>query len=310
MFLGDYRPGDTIDFTFTTDVDGTLTQLAGTPAVRVYKANGTTEDDSGITLTVDFDSRTGLNHVRIDTSTDGTFYATANDFYVVVTAGTVGGRSVVGYVVAHFSLKNRSVRDIETDTQDIQGRLPAALVSGRIDASVGAMAANVLTASALAADAVTEIQAGLSTLDAAGVRTALGLASANLDTQLSAIDDFLDTEIAAILVDTGTTLDDLVDDLEARLTQALADKLTAHAASVLTLVVDTGSTTTAVVFKTVNGAAASGTDDFYNGAVIVFTSGSLAGQRTSITDYVGATKTATVVALTGAPALDVTAVIV
>lgn len=35
-------------------------------------------------------------------------------------------------------------------------------------------------------------------LDAAGVRAAVGLASANLDTQLTAIDDFLDTEISAI----------------------------------------------------------------------------------------------------------------
>lgn len=35
-------------------------------------------------------------------------------------------------------------------------------------------------------------------LDAAGVRTAMGLATNNLDTQLSTIDDFLDTEIAAI----------------------------------------------------------------------------------------------------------------
>jgi hypothetical protein len=35
-------------------------------------------------------------------------------------------------------------------------------------------------------------------LDAAGTRSAVGLASANLDTQLSTIDDFLDTEIAAI----------------------------------------------------------------------------------------------------------------
>lgn len=39
---------------------------------------------------------------------------------------------------------------------------------------------------------------GTSTLDAAGVRTAVGLASANLDTQLSTIDDYLDTEVAAI----------------------------------------------------------------------------------------------------------------
>ena len=51
--------------------------------------------------------------------------------------------------------------DIRVDTEDIQGRLPAALVSGRMDASVGAMAANVLTASALATDAVTEVAGGV-----------------------------------------------------------------------------------------------------------------------------------------------------
>ena len=47
---------------------------------------------------------------------------------------------------------------------DIQSRIPAALVSGRMDASVGAMAANTLTASALATDAVTEIQSGTRTI--------------------------------------------------------------------------------------------------------------------------------------------------
>ncbi|MFN9371502.1 MAG: hypothetical protein ACK6D3_06425, partial [Planctomycetaceae bacterium] len=50
---------------------------------------------------------------------------------------------------------------IEVDTQDIQSRLPAALVSGRIDASVGAMASSVLTAAALATDAVGEIADGV-----------------------------------------------------------------------------------------------------------------------------------------------------
>jgi hypothetical protein len=55
------------------------------------------------------------------------------------------------------------VSAVETDTQDIQSRLPAALVSGRIDASIGAMAANTMTASALATDAVTEIVSGVAT---------------------------------------------------------------------------------------------------------------------------------------------------
>ena len=59
-----------------------------------------------------------------------------------------------------------SATAIEADTQDIQARLPAALVSGRIDASVGAMAANVMTAAAAAADLTTELQSGLATASA------------------------------------------------------------------------------------------------------------------------------------------------
>jgi hypothetical protein len=46
---------------------------------------------------------------------------------------------------------------IDTEIADIQARLPAALVGGRMDSSVGAMEAGTLTASALAADAVDEI---------------------------------------------------------------------------------------------------------------------------------------------------------
>lgn len=58
------------------------------------------------------------------------------------------------------------VSAVETDTQDIQSRLPAALVSGRIDASVGAMANNVMTAAAAAGDLTTELQNGLATASA------------------------------------------------------------------------------------------------------------------------------------------------
>lgn len=56
-----------------------------------------------------------------------------------------------------------------------------------------------------------------STLDAAGVRAAVGLASANLDSQLTAIDDLIDTEIQ--------TIDDFIDteitDIRNRLPAAL-----------------------------------------------------------------------------------------
>lgn len=54
-----------------------------------------------------------------------------------------------------------AVAGVDTKVADVQGRIPAALVGGRIDASVGAMEANTLTASALAADAVAEITSGV-----------------------------------------------------------------------------------------------------------------------------------------------------
>ena len=57
--------------------------------------------------------------------------------------------------------------------------------------------ADWITSSGVAASAVTEIQTGLSTLDAAGVRTAVGLASANLDTQLGVIATDTTTDIPA-----------------------------------------------------------------------------------------------------------------
>jgi hypothetical protein len=88
------------------------------------------------------------------------------------------------------------------------------------------------------------------------------------------------------------------------------DKLVKHSLAVLAVVVGNGSTTTTVKLSTVDGAAPSATNDFYNGAVLAFTSGALAGQRTLIEDYDGATTTATVVALTSAPVNAVTAVIV
>lgn len=109
MWLGEFSAGDTIDLKFTTrGTTGAPATLSGSPAVSVYKGNGTTESTAGVTLTADFDSRTGLNHVRITTGSDGTFYADGNDFQVVITAGTVGGTSVVGEVVGHFTLRNRA----------------------------------------------------------------------------------------------------------------------------------------------------------------------------------------------------------
>ena len=117
-----------------------------------------------------------------------------------------------------------SVRRGVVNLEEWLGTAPLALTSQRVEVLVGSMAADVVTASAIAADAIgsSELAAAAATeiadavwavaartltaldedsttidLDAA-IRAALGLASANLDTQLAAIDDAVDTEVAAI----------------------------------------------------------------------------------------------------------------
>ena len=64
---------------------------------------------------------------------------------------------------ADESLLEAAIAAVQADTDNIQTRLPAALVGGRMDSSVGAMASDTVTAAALAADAVTEIVTGVLT---------------------------------------------------------------------------------------------------------------------------------------------------
>ena len=112
----------------------------------------------------------------------------AADDAVLAVLGTPAGVSLAADVAA---VKAQTAA-IEADTQDVQTRLPAALVAGRIDASVGAMAAEVMTAAAAAADLTTELQSGLAT--AAALSTVAGY----LDTEVAAILAAVDTEVAAI----------------------------------------------------------------------------------------------------------------
>ncbi len=107
-FYGDIRLGDTIDVKFTTrQISGAPATLASSPVISAYLGNNTTELTAGITLTVDFDSRTGLNNVRVVAS-NGNGYATATNYELVITTGTVNSVSVVGECIGAFSIENRS----------------------------------------------------------------------------------------------------------------------------------------------------------------------------------------------------------
>jgi hypothetical protein len=107
-YVGDFDPGDVIDLYFETKSGATPTALAGSPAISIYKDNSTSEDADGVTVTASFDSRTGLNHVQIDTAADGTFYSGGSTFVAVITTGTVSGVTAVPAVAGVFSLRARS----------------------------------------------------------------------------------------------------------------------------------------------------------------------------------------------------------
>lgn len=126
-------------------------------------------------------------------------------------------------------------------------------------------------------------------------------AAATLNTLINAIAGYIDTEVTdirnrlpAALTAGGNMKSDA---LAVNGSTTAANNLKFGALGVVVSTCAAGSTTTSIVTNLTEA-----TDDHYNGGAIVFTSGALLGQRSSISDYVGATKTLTVVALTEAPA--------
>jgi hypothetical protein len=436
MSLGDFDTSAVIYFKFTTfrPSTGAPFTLAGTPALSVYKDNSTTQTTTGVTLTADFDSVTGLNHVAIDTS--DAFYAAGSFFDVVITTGTVDSVSAVGTVVGRFTLRKtaclkpttagrsldvsaggeagidwanvggptttlnlsgttiKAVTDrvsantdqwngvtvtgmplptssytspptaatiadavwdeasgdhlaagstgaalnaagsagdpwtttlpgaysgsqagkmladiltdtgttlqaeldgIQADTEDIQTRLPASLVSGRIDASVGAMQPNVLTASALATDAVSEIQSGLATTanvaaietDTQDIQSRLpaALVGGRIDASVGAMASGVLTAAALAADAVGEIADGVWDEAYSSHTAAgsfgkLLDTLR-KANYVTEGSVAAGGTPTTTVFRT-NLTEPTGT---FDNQTLLFMSGDLAGESAPIEAY-------------------------
>jgi hypothetical protein len=153
--------------------------------------------DSGTTTTI-------VDAARTESNVDHW-----KDSYILIASGSMNGlcRRITAF-------------DPATDTITFTPALPSAvstetyLILPNTTQNVGAIIDNAITAASLAADAGTEIGTAVwasvartltaldednTTLDLdATIRSAVGLAAANLDTQLTAIDDLVDTEVAAI----------------------------------------------------------------------------------------------------------------
>ena len=218
------------------------------------------------------------------------------------------------------------VAAIQSDTDDIQSRLPAALVSGRIDASIGAIATGAITADSIAADAI-----GASELATDAVNEIR-------DAILADSTAFNGADIASILTDT-TAIEVDTQDIQSRLPAALvsgridanvgAISDDATAADNLELMYDgTGyidptapasrsqissadasilqDTTIATLATQVSFTLTDGSsdDDAYNGCLIVIEDASTSTQKAVVIvdDYEGSGKTIT---LRAAPAFTI-----
>lgn len=264
-------------------LDLTAAEMNGDCIAIIVK---TTTAGAKTTVLVFYPEETGDINVDVTAfgGTTGTFAAGRPEVNTSHAAGTAWGSGAITAVsIAAAALNGKGDWNI--------GKTGYALSAAGIQAIWDALTSALTTVGSIGKLLVDNINATIS--------------SRATQTSVDAVDDFVDTEVAAILVDTGTTLDDLVDDLEARLTQAIADKLSIHADVVQKIIVGTGSTTTALVLNSttgVDGGAPSATNDFYKGRILIFRSGTLAKQATDITAYTGSTVTATVTALTGSAA--------
>lgn len=105
----DYPLEETIDFLFTSRAFATgVPTVLTSGTVVIYENEGLTPITAGVTLDVDFDGIVGLNRLRV-VAQAANGYEAGKSYNAVLTVGTVGGVSVVGEVVASFSMQRSPV---------------------------------------------------------------------------------------------------------------------------------------------------------------------------------------------------------
>ena len=129
-YHGSYALGTLVYWIFATTENGVPVTFSGSPAISVYK-NSLTQSTSGVTLTVNYDGIVGQNQIKIDTAVDAAFYEISAQFSVVISAGTVAGKSVVGRTIGSFSLQAESVASTGTVTGNVGGSILGSVSGGR-----------------------------------------------------------------------------------------------------------------------------------------------------------------------------------
>lgn len=324
---GDVLPVMFDSYAGSTGASVTISGLAVTD-IEIYKDGSTTQraSDAGYTLLdtdgIDFDGLTGIHGFSIDTgdNTDAGFYTVGAWFTVVVSAITVDSQTV-SFIACQFRLMPaESVAGKPKVDTDTFGGSAGTFSSGRPEvntthAAGTAWGSGAITAASIAADAITAAKIADGAIDAAtfaaGAITASAIAADAItdakvaaDVTIASVTGAVGSVTAAVTVGTNNdktgyslAADQAVNVTKISGSATAADNLEAGALGLVSSTCAAGSTTTSIVTNLTEA-----TDDHYNGRVITFTSGALAGQSSSISDYNGTTKTLTIVAVTEAPA--------
>lgn len=286
MYLGDFAASDTIDFNFcTVDSTGAPAALSG-GTVSVYKGSGATQSTAGVTLTASFDSVTGLNHVTITTASDGTFYADGGQFEAVLTAGTVGGVSVVGYVVGRFTL--RAQAPLYPTTAGRKLDVSAGGEAGLDWANVGSQSTSV-NLSATTINLVNTATTVTNQLTAAAIATGVWQDTTSGDfTVASSIGKSLYTTGNAPGAASGLAL--VGSNMGTVTSVSGAVTLSVNDSPVLA----TGTAQAGASNSVTLASGSTSATGFYEGATVKLTGGTGAGQVRTIVGYNGTTKVASV----------------
>lgn len=282
-----------------TGANETMSGLA-TSDILIYKNGSTTQRSStaGFTLLdtdgIDFDALTGVNGVSIDLSdnTDAGFYAVGSWYTVILGPVTIDTQTV------YVNLATFRIVAAEAITGkpkvDVDGWLGTAAATPTVAGVPEVDLTHVAGATTNVAALATNVDAILT--DTADMQPKLGTpAGASVSADIAAVTSTLgtpnDVDIATDIADAQagittllgrvgpTDLSNILSSLGVVQTALIVQQGTAQAGAAGTLTLESG---------------ASATNDQYNGDILIITDGTGFGQARLISDYVGATKVASV----------------
>lgn len=309
--------GATAHFMFTTRTSAGVPDTLASGNLSVYEDGGTTEITGADTLTADFDTVTGLNHVSVACTTANGFEHDKT-YHLVIAAGTTdSGTSVVGEVIAQFAIESASDEATRLLREALYGNwaeistttsnsTTAINLTDIVDAQVQDDAlTNLLLLVYDATDGriehvvTTSVTSKVATVELVGDGGAMSFTVASGDRvwPIGTVDRIYD---GANLTEAGGTGDHLtaIDVASISGSTVAATRAEEFFESIIVGTAQTGTLSTTQATSDLSGYA----DDELIGRTIIFKSGTADGQSARITDYANTNGQVTYTTLATAPA--------